>query len=156
MMRFTSRRRSDRSAGGQALVEFALAAIPFLLLLLGILDLGRAIYQMNTTAQASREIARATSLHPWATCCDLGTSTQAVAAATTQRALLPGMVFNASADVTCIDITETAIADADCGSSEGVPYFVVVTVKSTFVPATPLTMLFGSHTFTSTSRVEIP
>lgn len=155
-MTIRTRRRSTRSDRGQALVEFAIAAIPFLLVLLGIVDLGRAIYQMNTTAQASREIARATSLHPWATCCDLGTSTQAVAAATTQRALLPGMVFNASTDVTCIDISETPIADKDCGSTEGVAYFVVVTVKSTYQPATPLTMLFGSHTFTSTSRVEIP
>jgi Flp pilus assembly protein TadG len=149
-------RRRTRDTRGQALVEFAIAAIPFLLLVLGIVDLGRAIYQMNTTAQASREIARATSLHPWATCCDLGTSTQAVDVANVQRRLLPGMTFDPSSDITCIDISESAVADDDCGSNEDVAYFVVVTVKSTFTPATPLTMLFGSHTFTSTSRVEIP
>jgi Flp pilus assembly protein TadG len=155
-MRHVFRRRRPHKARGQALVEFAIAAIPFLILVMGILDLGRAIYQMNTTAQASREIARATSLHPWATCCDLGSSTQAAAATQVQRALLPGMTFTPSTDITCIDIAENAIADADCGSDEDISYFVVVTVRSTFQPATPLTMIFGSHTFSSTSRVEIP
>ena len=141
-----------RKARGQALVEFAVAAIPFLMLVMAILDVGRGVWQMNTTAEAAREIARATSLHEWDTCCDLGTSSEAVAAATAQRALLPGMSFTPATDVVCVDITEAVKPDDECHPGD----FVAVTVRSTYSPATPLVMIFGDHTFTSTSRVEIP
>jgi Flp pilus assembly protein TadG len=141
--------RSDR---GQALVEFSLAVIPFLLLVMGVLDLGRGVWQMNTTAEAAREIARETSLHEWDTCCDLGTSAQVADVVTAQRAVLPGMDFTASTDVVCVDITDTLKTDAECRPGD----FVSVTVRSTFRPGTPLTMVFGVHTFSSTSRVEIP
>ncbi len=43
---------------GQALVEFALVFPVFILLLLGILDLGRAVYAYNTIGDAAREGAR--------------------------------------------------------------------------------------------------
>ena len=49
---------------GQGLVEFALVLPIFLMLLLGVFDLGMAIYRMNGTSQAAREIARAASVHP--------------------------------------------------------------------------------------------
>ena len=32
--------------------------VPFLIILMGVFDLGRAIYMMNTTAEAAREISR--------------------------------------------------------------------------------------------------
>ena len=40
---------------GQALVEFALAVIPFLILLMGVIDIGRGIYTMNGTSEAARD-----------------------------------------------------------------------------------------------------
>ena len=40
--------------GGQALVEFSLALIPFLFMLMGVVDLGRGIYTSNGVAQAAR------------------------------------------------------------------------------------------------------
>lgn len=144
------RRSADRH--GQALVEFSIAAIPFLILLMGILDLGRAIYQLNTTSEASREIARATSLHEWSTCCDLGSSPETAQVVSVQRALLPGFDFSAPTDIVCVDITDAVIPDVECRPGD----FVRVTVRSTFSPATPLTMMFGAHTFSSTSRIEIP
>ena len=49
------RRRSQR---GQGLVEFALVFPVFILLLFGILDLGRAVYAYNTIGDAAREGAR--------------------------------------------------------------------------------------------------
>ena len=49
------RRRSER---GQGLVEFALVFPVFILLLFGILDLGRAVYAYNTIGDAAREGAR--------------------------------------------------------------------------------------------------
>ena len=43
---------------GQTLVEFALILPIFILLLVGILDLGRAVYSYNTISNASREAVR--------------------------------------------------------------------------------------------------
>jgi hypothetical protein len=51
------RHRRDRSRG-QALVEFALAIPIVLLLMLGILDLGRAVFAYNSVANAARTGAR--------------------------------------------------------------------------------------------------
>jgi Flp pilus assembly protein TadG len=49
------RRRSD---DGQSLVEFALVFPMFLLILFGLLDMGRGVYSNNTLSQAAREAAR--------------------------------------------------------------------------------------------------
>jgi hypothetical protein len=48
---------------GQALVEFALILPVFLLLAVGIFDLGRAVFQVNTLAYASREGTRYAIVH---------------------------------------------------------------------------------------------
>jgi hypothetical protein len=50
-------RRHDKSRG-QTLVEFALILPIFLLVLMGILDLGRAVYYSSTLSNAAREAAR--------------------------------------------------------------------------------------------------
>jgi Flp pilus assembly protein TadG len=49
-------RRSD--ARGQSLVEFALVLPIFILVLMGLFDLGRGVYAYNTLSNASREAAR--------------------------------------------------------------------------------------------------
>ena len=49
---------------GQALVEFSLAFIVFVVLLMAIFDFGRGIFMFNGVSQAAREIARATSVEP--------------------------------------------------------------------------------------------
>ncbi len=51
-MTMTTTKRRDR---GQALVEFSLILIPFLWILMGIVDLGRGIYIYNGVNQAARE-----------------------------------------------------------------------------------------------------
>jgi Flp pilus assembly protein TadG len=53
-MRYLLRRR-----GGQSMVEFAVLAPVFFLLLLGTIDLGRAVYIYNAISNAAREGARA-------------------------------------------------------------------------------------------------
>lgn len=55
MRRHTTRHRRRR---GQSLVEFALILPFFLLLLFGLLDMGRAVYMNSTLSQAAREAAR--------------------------------------------------------------------------------------------------
>jgi hypothetical protein len=54
---------------GQALVEFSLAFIVFVVLLMAIFDFGRGIYMFNGVSQAAREIARATSVAPGIVSC---------------------------------------------------------------------------------------
>ncbi len=52
-------RRFRRRRHGQSLVEFALMGPIFFVLLMGTIDLGRAIYIYNTISDAAREGARA-------------------------------------------------------------------------------------------------
>jgi Flp pilus assembly protein TadG len=52
-----TRRYSTRDVG-QSLVEFALILPIFLLVLLGLIDMGRAVYTNNTLSQAAREATR--------------------------------------------------------------------------------------------------
>ncbi len=52
-----NRIRSEKGRG-QSLVEFALILLPFLMILIGLFDAGRAIYGYNTVSNAAREAAR--------------------------------------------------------------------------------------------------
>ena len=155
MRRPTAPRLGPRRAAqrGQALVEFSIALVPFLFILMGIVDLGRAIYQMNGTAEAAREIARVTSLHPHASgTFDLGSSTQAASVIATQRGLIPNLAISPSTDIVCVTVTDTVKADNACRPGD----YVRVRVTSSFQPATPIVMVFGNHTFDSTARAQIP
>ena len=53
-----------RSEQGQELVEFALILPLLLLLLLGIIEFGLAVFHYNSIANVSREVARFGSVHP--------------------------------------------------------------------------------------------
>src|SRR5437762_1642468 len=96
-------------SSGQGLVEFALIVVPFLAILMGIVDLGRGIYMYNGVAQAAREIARAASVHPCANPtpgnCVLGTSPETQAVISTQKNVIPGLSGpGASITIQCTDI----------------------------------------------------
>jgi Flp pilus assembly protein TadG len=56
------RRLIRRRRRGQALVEFALVIPIFLLMLFGIVDIGRLVYLNSTVSQAAREGARVASV----------------------------------------------------------------------------------------------
>jgi Flp pilus assembly protein TadG len=58
------RRRSQRSSNAQSLVEFALLSPVVVLLILGGIDVSRAVYAYNAISNASREGARLASLKP--------------------------------------------------------------------------------------------
>lgn len=58
MSTFRRRRSTHADRRGQALVEFALVIPIFLLLLVAIFDLGRAVFAYNTLTNAAREGAR--------------------------------------------------------------------------------------------------
>ena len=149
-----------RSRGdGQALVEFAMAVIPFLILLMGVIDLGRGIYMLNGTAEAARDVARATIVHLFDAGGNLGMSPDTTQVIATQRGLIPGLTINPSADIVCVNAYDVVQSrnvsgdEDDCNVGED---FIRVHVTAPFQPVTPLVSAFGSHTFESISRMQIP
>jgi Flp pilus assembly protein TadG len=147
--------RRDRSRG-QGLVEFSLVLIPFLLILMGIVDLGRGIYTNNGVAQAARELARVTSVHTCdttAASCTLGTSPETTAVFNTQRNLIPGLGGpGSSVTYTCTTITDATLPSVNCGSGS----FVRVTVSVPFSVVTPLLNMVAPATLSSTTHIQIP
>lgn len=133
----------DRSRG-QALVEFSLAIIVFLALLMGVFDLGRGIYMYNGVSQAAREIARVTSVHPGS---PLGDSSQTAAVVATQQGLIPNL---GDPTFECVDIDDTPVSGACLGGMR-----VKVTVVAPYTPITPLLSLTGTWDMSSTSAVSI-
>jgi Flp pilus assembly protein TadG len=143
-----------RSRGrGQALVEFSIALIPFLLILMGIADLGRGIYTSNGVSQAAREIARVTSVHPCATVCTLGNSSETAAVVASQKGLIPGL-GSASASITysCTTVSDGTVSGTGCASGN----YVKVTVSVPFAAATPLLSMVAPTTLVSTAHVQVP
>ncbi len=141
-----SRRRTPRDgARGQALVEFSLTFIVFVTMLMGLIDLARGVYTFNGTAQAAREIARATSVHPGTT---LGDSPQTAAALAAQQGLVQGL---GAPTFACVDIDGSAVTTS-CGPGN----WVKVTIAATYRPITPVVSFLGAVTIQSSSSIEIP
>ena len=145
------RRGRRERRGGQALVEFSLALIPFLLIIMGIFDLGRGIYASNGVTQAAREIARVTAVHPCATSpCTLGTSAETQAVIATQAKMLPNF-SSSSVTIGCSKLDDTTVTTF-CRSGE----FIRVTVSVQFTTLTPLLSMVAPKTLVSTPHVEVP
>ena len=145
-MRTMLRRHGRTVDRGQALVEFSLAIVIFLVLMMGIFDLGRGIYMYNGVAEAAREIARRTSVYPGIT---LGASTQTADVIAVQRALVPGMTTPTFA---CETVTGVPSTSVPCASGE----FVKVTVGATYKPITPLLGFLGDIPVQASSASQIP
>jgi hypothetical protein len=116
----------------------------FLMILMGIVDLGRAAYQFNGVAEAARELARVTSVYPGST---LGASTQTTGVLATQRGLVPGL---GTPTYTCVDVSGAAVTGPCAGGD-----WVRVTLSSTFLPATPLATMLGNIVLTSSASAMI-
>ena len=133
---------AKRAERGQSMVEFALVLPLLVVLLLGILDFGRAIFMYNSLSQAARDIARVTSVHRGE---PLGSSSETDEVVDGHMDTIPDMLAPTYA---CVDI-ELMPADCRPGNS------VEVTVEALYVPVTPLLSL-SSLNLSSTSRVQIP
>ena len=117
------RRRTGR---GQALVEFALVIPIFLLLIFGLVDLGRAVFANNSLAEAARDGARYGAV-------------QARSYSTASRALVEDYVLdrldavpNATATVTCVP------DNASLGCSGGGDDYLIVTAEVELEMITPI------------------
>jgi hypothetical protein len=141
-----SSRRGNAAAGeaGQGLVEFAFAITLFMVILMGTVDLGRAAYQYNGVAEAARELARVTSVHPGSA---LGNSAETAGALATQRALVPGL---GTPSYACVDIAGVTLGGACRPGS-----WVRVTVSSQFIPVTPVANLLGTIVLTGSASAKI-
>ena len=105
--------------------------------MMGIIDLGRAVYQLNGVSAAARELARATSVHPGAS---LGGSTETSAVLGTQRRMIPGLT---SPSFSCVDITGASVTGSCQPGS-----WVQVSLNSTFIPVTPVASFLGTIVLT--------
>jgi Flp pilus assembly protein TadG len=143
------------------LVEFSLSIIVFLVMIMGIFDLGRAIFAYNGVSEAARDIARRTAVYPYDATFedndDLGSSSQVQATIDTQMHLVPGMVRPeiGSPDFVCVDIDGALSTNSKCSIGDYKDY-VRVTVSATYEPITPLVGVFGPITITASSTASFP
>lgn len=151
-------RRGGRAADhsrGQALVEFSIALIPFLFLLMGVVDLGRGIYTNNGVAEAAREIARVTSVHECTGTCGSSTWTAEMQAViTNQKHLVPGLADSGIA-IDCVDVSNTAqtvASGAVCPSGD----YIRVTTTVTFRLVSPFLPVPNPMTVSSTAHQQVP
>jgi Flp pilus assembly protein TadG len=132
--------------GGQSLVEFSLVLIPFMLLLMGIFDLGRGIYMYNGAAQAAREIARSASVD-FQKGTSVGTSSDTQQVKATQKALVPGLK-DSGIQISCVDVLDSS---TQCRPGN----YVRVRVSLQYNPVTPLLGLVGPFDLIAVSHIEI-
>jgi Flp pilus assembly protein TadG len=142
-------RPQDTGERGQALVEFALAITLFLVMLMGVADFGRAIYQYNGVSEAAREIARATATHPGTDfTTTAGRSPETLAAIATQKALVPNL---GDPQITCVDITRQPVTTG-CLPGD----WIQVQIYAPYTPVTPLLGLVGTwNLFSSSTSVQL-
>jgi Flp pilus assembly protein TadG len=150
LLRPPSRRERE---GGQSLVEFSVALIPFLFLVMGVIDLGRGIYTNNGTAQAARELARVASVHQCTGPCTSGTwSAEILEVFYAQQAILPGLSALGTT-IECVDINDLEITvDAKCPGGK----FIRVTTTVTFQLVSPVLPFPNPFVVSSTAHVQVP
>lgn len=124
--------------------------LPFLLLLFGVFDVGRGIYTYNAVAEGAREIARATIVHPYDQCCQLGSSARTETVIAGQKALIPGLEDD-GIEIVCVDVSDEPVAAAWCRPG----HFVKVTLTVSWQPVTPLLSFIGLHELASVTRMQL-
>jgi hypothetical protein len=135
--------RRGRRSRGQAMVEFALIAPIFFVILFGIIDMARYVYTLNALQQVAREAARVGSvpIRP-AECTGLGRSACVKLIAVGRATAVP--ITTSQVTVSCerieADGTVSVVADidGDCWASD----MIVVNIQTNFTLVTPLIAQF--------------
>lgn len=152
---------------GQTLVEFALVIPVFILLLFGLLDLGRAVYSNNTLSQAAREGARLAAVEanwvgksgsdctaPTCPATTLGLKAD-VTTAVNHMAVGLGVISSSQVTLTC-DSRPSTGPSPDCALNNGTTNIVTVRVTYTYQPMTPiLGQLFSSIGLAASASMTI-
>jgi Flp pilus assembly protein TadG len=147
-MRLLRRGSNGRPSRGQSLVEFAIILPVIAMVVLGLLDLGRAVFTYNTLSQAARQANRTAIVDQNSD----RIKAMAVAAA-------PSIGLSASNVTVCFkteDTTQTSCASPttdNCPlSTRTIGCLAIVTATMTYTPMTPvLTIFWPSISLTSTS-----
>ncbi len=122
-------RRRARTGRGQALVEFALVLPIFLLLLVAIFDLGRAVFAYNTLTNAAREGARIAIVNQY--------KPSIIARAKQQTAIVELNDPSVQVDFWQVNADGTPDTSAQC-AFVAVGCLAVVSFEATYQPITPL------------------
>ncbi len=132
-MPFAPSRRKRASSRGQSLVELALIAPVFLLLLLTAIDLGRLLYSQITITNAAKEAALVASQ---------GGTWQANAGCSDTNTVMCGALTEAEGGFVIVEQTRVtlspAVCDKDAPYPAGGPPTVSVEVSSPFRVVTPI------------------
>lgn len=130
---------------GQSLVEFALVFPVFLLLIIGLVDVGRLVYINNALSEGAREGARWGSVQ--------GRSNLAASDPSSVQSHTLGIVAavpNPTIAVTCNDVFGDV--PATCGSGD----ILTVSVSSQVTMLTPvISNLIGPQTLSATSKMAV-
>jgi hypothetical protein len=141
-----TRRRRGR---GQALVEFALVIPLFLLLLVGLFDLGRAVFTYNTLTNAAREGARMAIVNQF--------EPTIVQRAKDASAMIELDVPNVSVNFYQVKADGTPDTAKPC-ALVAVGCLAVVSFEATYRPITPIisNLIYGNGvTFKATSVLSV-
>jgi Flp pilus assembly protein TadG len=143
--------RAKRSGRGQALVEFALVIPIFLLLMVALFDMGRAVFAYNTLTNAAREGARIAIVNQ-----DVD-SIRDRAKNATQIVELDDPSVDIQFRKTNTNGTPDMSSQGDCDPA-AVGCLAMVSFQATYRPITPIisNLLFGNGvTFTATSELSV-
>jgi Flp pilus assembly protein TadG len=144
-------RRRDRHERGQALVEFALVLPVIVVIVLGLLDLGRAVYSYNTLAQSARQAARVAIVNQ-------------VTSAVRSQAIASGATLGLTAANVDVCFKTGDSTSTDCSSSSGdcpqvtreIGCLAIVRAHVSYAPMTPVVaLLMSSINLSSTSVAPI-
>jgi Flp pilus assembly protein TadG len=144
------RHRVDRRTRGQSLVEFALVLPIIVVVLLGLLDLGRAVFSYNTLAQAARQANRTAMVDQ-----DVDRVKAVAVASAATLGLGPSNV------AVCYKTSETSERDCTSPSADNCPEatrvigcLAIVTTSLSYVPMTPVISIFWSSISLTSTSVE--
>ncbi|MGH2484103.1 MAG: TadE/TadG family type IV pilus assembly protein [Candidatus Limnocylindria bacterium] len=134
--------RNADSGRGQSLVEFALIFPIFILVLVGLFDLGRAVFAYNTISNASRESVRVAIVNQTTTDVQNEALKQAV-----------------SLGLTPTDVTIAYVGPDGTGTCSA-PYSIgclaTVTVQYAYSAATPvISQIIGPFTMSATTQMPV-
>ncbi len=131
--------RGKHEEDGQSLVEFAFVATFLVLFLMGVFDLGRAVYYYNAIGATARETARQAVLYMDDSCTDANDT------AVKNQALdaVVGVPISAS-DISISPACPRTVGDV-----------VTVHITVTFTPVTPILAAFGGSTFTMSAQSKM-
>ena len=143
--------RRRGSGRGQALVEFALVMPIFILLLVAIFDLGRAVFAYNTLTNAAREGARMAIVNQY--------QPSIIARAKQQTAIVELNDPSVTVNFYQVNADGTPNTSTPCALSQiAVGCMATVSFEATYQPITPLigNIVFRNGvTFTASSTLSV-